>query len=321
MDGARKAILLVGHGSRDPEGNARFLDLAAQVAGARPEEIVEPCFIELAEPPIPEGIDRLVARGGRDVAVVPLVLLGAGHAKVEVPGHLDRARARYPFVTFRYGRPLGVHPLLLEILEDRLAAAEGAGEPRDRSETAVLLVGRGSSDPDANGDLFKAGRLLWERRGCRWVECCFIGITRPDLPGGVRRCLALGARRVIVLPYFLFTGVLMKRMQRMLAGIAAGHPGVDFVFAGPDGMGTHPNVIRLVLERADEARGGGVAVNCDACRYRLAAGHDGHHHHHHDRHGDYDDRRDRGDRHDGDRRDRLGHPRAAGGVRGPGGRR
>lgn len=277
MAASGKAILLVGHGSRDPEGNARFLELAQRVARARPAEIVEACFIELADPPIPAGIDRCLLRGGRDIAVVPLVLLGAGHAKVEVPEHLDHARARYGSVAFRYGRPLGAHPLLLEILAVWLAAAEAAAAARDRAETAVLLVGRGSSDPDANGDLFKVGRLLWEQQGFGWVECCFIGITRPDFPSGIRRCLALGARRVIVLPYFLFTGVLMKRMRRLAAESAAERPEVEFLFAGADGMGTHPDFIRLVLERADEARRGGAMMNCDACRYRLVAG-DGRHH-------------------------------------------
>lgn len=277
MKNPHQAILLVGHGSRDPEGNGRILELASRMADMYPESIVEPCFIELAEPLIPEGIDRCVGRGSREVAVVPLVLLGAGHSKVEVPEYLDRARARYPQASFRYGRPLGVHPLLLEILEESLAAAEAGAAPRERAETAVLLVGRGSSDPDANSDLFKAGRHLWERQGYGCVECCFIGITRPDLPAGLRRCLDLGARRVIVLPYFLFTGVLLKRMRVMVEGFSAGHPGVEFLLAGSEGMGSHPNLMRLVLERAGEARTGQAAMNCDACQYRLAAAH-GHDH-------------------------------------------
>lgn len=282
-----EALLLVGHGSRDPEGNEHFLRFAGRVRAAMPDRPVQPCFIEFAAPPIPEAIDSLVAQGSREITVVPVILFAAGHAKVEVPEHLDDARRRYPGVRFQYGRPLGVHPLLVDILDEQLRVAEAAAAPRNRAETAVLLVGRGSSDPDANGDLFKMGRLLWEGRGFANVECCFMGITAPLLAEGLKRCVTLGARRVIVLPYFLYTGVLLKRMHRQMTEFAAHYPDVEFLFASDQGMGHHPNLLRLLQERRDEAERGRTSMNCDTCSYRLLADphhhrhdHHGHHHHH-----------------------------------------
>lgn len=289
----RETILLVGHGSRDPAGNAEFLEWAAAVAD-RSETPVEPCFIELAEPGIREGMDRCVERGAERVVVVPATLLAAGHAKLDVPREIDLGRVRHPRVDFRYGRPFGVDSLVIDILAERLAEAEAGAPPMPREQTAVLLVGRGSNDPDANGDLCKVARLVWERSGLAagsgygWMETCYIGVTRPDFPSGLRRCASPEVRRVIVLPYFLFTGVLVERMHRLATDLKADLGGIDIRFARH--LGGHPNLGRLVWERRREAVEGRVTMSCDTCRYRAAiaehgGGHDhghDHHHHHHD---------------------------------------
>lgn len=292
----REEILLVGHGSRDPAGNAEFLEWAAAVAD-RGDAPVQPCFIELAEPGVQEGIDRCVERRAERVVVIPATLLAAGHVKLDVPREIDQARRRYPLVDFRYGRPFGVDSLVIDILAERLAEVEASAPHVPREETAVLLVGRGSSDADANGDLCKVARLVWERSGLAtgggygWVETCYIGVARPDFPAGLRRCATLGARRVIVLPYFLFTGVLVERLCRLAADLHAELGGVDVRLAGY--LGGHPNLARLVWERRREAVEGRVAMSCDTCRHRLAiaergGGHD--HDHDHDHGGGHDHR-------------------------------
>src|SRR4029453_1072483 len=124
-------------------------------------------FIELAEPDLDPAIDALVARGVTSVGAVPLVLLGAGHMKNDGPAALERGRRRHPSVRFEYGRALGIPPLVLTLAEDRIRAAVGADDP---GELAVVLVGRGSSDPDANADLYKVGRLLQDSRALGFVE-------------------------------------------------------------------------------------------------------------------------------------------------------
>lgn len=288
---------MIGHGSRDPAGNAEFLRWAEEVERRGGWDVVEPCFIELAEPDVQTGVDRCVRRGAERVVALPITLLAAGHAKLDVPRHLERARARHPGVDFRYGRALGVHSLLVDVLAERLAEVEASAPHLPPEQTAVLLVGRGSSDPDANGDLCKVARLVWERcnagteGGYGWVESCYIGVTRPDFPSGLRRCAALGARRAIVLPYFLFTGVLVRRLPDLAERVRGEVGGLDVRFAAH--LGDHPNLTRLVLERAREAADGRVAMNCDACRYRTAieervGGHQ--HHGHDDRDHAHDDR-------------------------------
>jgi sirohydrochlorin cobaltochelatase len=250
-----QGILLVGHGTRDPEGNAQFMALASALAGRRSELALEPCFLDHAEPGIQAGIDRLAARGVDQVGIVPLFLFAAGHAKRDMPVHLATARQRYPGIRFGMSAVLGVHPTLVAACTDALAATEGQTPASvvNRAETAVLLIGRGSSDPDANADLHKVARLIWEETGYGFVECAYSDVTRPRVDEGLARCIRLGARRVILLPYFLFRGVLMERLQTLLANWQAQEPGTEFGFAGADGLGGWPALQELILARAEEA--------------------------------------------------------------------
>jgi sirohydrochlorin cobaltochelatase len=283
---APPVTLLIGHGTRDAEGAREALDFAARLAARLadqpgPAGPVVPCFLELTDPPILPTIARCVEAGAAEVVALPLMLFGANHVKSDIPAALAVARARHPGLAIRYGAPLGVQPELLEALDERIAAVEAASplpagdetfpdgaSPRiSRAETAILLVERGSSDPDANAQVYQLGRMLWEGRGFGWVEPCFIGITRPTLEEGLARCLALGARRVLVLPYFLFTGVLVRRIGRIVAEFAAGHPSVDFRVA--EHLGCHPRLLDLAVRRIEEARRGAVAMSCDRCKWRV----------------------------------------------------
>jgi sirohydrochlorin cobaltochelatase len=260
-------ILLVGHGSREQPGNDEFLAFCETVRPHLGPERVETCFIELAEPLVPESLDRCVALGARRVIVLPVILLAAGHVKVELPHELDEAKARHPGVEFLYGRHIGLDPLVIEVMSQRLAAVE-AESAWAAEETAVLVVGRGSSDPDANSELYKLSRLIWESRRYPWVEVCFIGVTGPTLPEGLARCRTLGARRIIVLPYFLFTGVLIPRIHRLVGEFVSAHPGVEARFA--DYLNGHPKLYRVMQDRKREAMRGEARMNCALCKYRVA---------------------------------------------------
>ncbi|MBS2966996.1 sirohydrochlorin chelatase [Actinocrinis puniceicyclus] len=264
------ALLIVGHGTRALEGAAQFRAFVRRVgvrAAARadvPVEAVSGGFIELSSPPLREAVAQLVAGGVRDVVAVPLILLAAGHAKGDIPAALARERGRHPGLRVRYARPLGVHPVLLELLRERLAASV---LPRP---DAVLLVGRGTTDPDANAELHRAARLLWEttrQSGIELVEPAFVSLASPSVQEGLERLRRLGARRVTVLPYFLFAGVLPDRIVEHSAR-GARSLGLEVAVAGL--LGDDDALADLVLDRFAEAVAGPVAVNCDACVYRIA---------------------------------------------------
>ncbi|MFD1908548.1 CbiX/SirB N-terminal domain-containing protein [Paenibacillus rhizoplanae] len=109
------------------------------------------------------------------------------------------------------------------------------------------------------------------------MESCFIAIAKPSLPDGLERCLALGARKIIVLPYLLFTGVLMQQFAERVAQFAAEHPGLEVEIGGT--LGAHPLLADMLTERIEETLEGRAFSNCDNCKYRDAASL--HHHHHH----------------------------------------
>lgn len=272
------ALLIVGHGTRDEEGAAQFRAFTRRVgarAAARSASESRPAgepavdgvaggFIELSAPPVRDAVAQLVAQGQRDVVAVPLILLAAGHAKGDIPASLARERARHSGLRTRYARPLGVHPVITGLLRERLAES---AQPRP---DAVLLVGRGTTDPDANADLYRAARLFWETTrdvGVELVEPAFVSLARPSVGEGLERLRRLGARRVTVLPYFLFTGVLPARIAAQSAEAAA-LSGLDVTVAPV--IGDCDALADLALERYDEAARGPVAVNCDACVYRIA---------------------------------------------------
>ena len=181
-------LLLVGHGTRDEAGAAAFGRFVERLRTRVPVDVAGG-FIELSAPPLTDAVAELYAAGHRRVAAVPLVLVAAGHAKGDMPAALNRERERHPGLTYSYGRPLGPHPTLLALLEERLDAVLA---PAERADTAVLLVGRGSTDPDANAEVCKAARLLWEGRGLAMVEPAFVSLARPARARGPRTLPAPG---------------------------------------------------------------------------------------------------------------------------------
>ncbi len=260
------ALLVIGHGTRRGAGATEFLGFVEAVAQRFPERTVAPCFLELSDPPVIPTLDALVAEGVRSVTVAPAFLLGAGHIKNDVPAALDAVRVRHPDLALRYGAPLGVEPRVLQVLDARIAEATPSDIPAD--ETTLLLVGRGTTDPDANADVFKIARLLYEGRGWQGVEVAFTSQARPSVPDGMARCVALGARRVIVVPLFLFTGVLVERIHTQIAENAAHFPATSFAVAPY--LGGDPLLVDLLVQRVEEAESGRVQMSCDTCLYRTA---------------------------------------------------
>ena len=264
----RPPLLLAGHGTRDPAGVAAFSAFTARLqASFAPQGIaVAGGFIELSAPPLRDAVTELTGQGHRRVVAVPLVLSAASHAKSDIPAALARERARHPGLEWSYGRPLGPHPVLLDLLAARIAeqAEAAAGGP----PPAVLLVARGSTDPDANAEVCKTARLLWEGRGYAFAETAFVSLASPDVPAGLERCRLLGASRVIVASYFLFPGILPDRIAAQARSYGEAHPDVDVRCTQI--LGDSNELAALVAERYHEALAGDIRMKCDVCAYRTA---------------------------------------------------
>ncbi|WP_019506030.1 sirohydrochlorin chelatase [Pleurocapsa sp. PCC 7319] len=284
-----KPLLAIGHGTRNASGRQTFLDFVETYQKLDTSRPVIPCFLELTEPTIQQGVEACIEQGYTEITALPILLFAARHNKFDVTNELDRARSPYPKLSFNYGRHFGITPKIIELWRDRLAELDRPDKnPHNisREDTVLLFVGRGSSDPDANGDVCKLARVIWEGSGYKTVETCFIGISHPRLEEGFRRAYLYQAKRIIVLPYFLFTGTLMSKIINISAQQQEQHPDIDIACLSE--MGIAPQLLQVIREREIEAQLGQVAMNCEMCKFRLAAvdGHgNGYHHHAHHHHG------------------------------------
>ena len=260
-------MLVVGHGTRSDSGVAEFNAFMGRLQRrpAAPYRAAAGGFIELSRPPVTEAVASLVGQGHRELIALPLVLVAAGHGKGDIPAALVREQVRHPGMTYSYGRPLGPHPALLDILEQRIEKMLGDTE---RADTYVLLVGRGSTDPDANAEIAKVARLLWEGRGYAGVEPSFVSLADPGVPAGLDKLRRLGASRIIVAPYFLFPGILPDRIVSQTEAFALEHPFMTIGVA--ELIGDCDELADLVIERYLEAVSGDIRMNCDTCIYRAA---------------------------------------------------
>jgi sirohydrochlorin cobaltochelatase len=244
-------------------------------------------FLEFARPIIREGLDALRERGVTRILAVPGMLFAAGHAKDDIPSVLNTYQARYEGVKIQYGRELAIDPKLLRVAATRIEEAERqAGSKVSRAETCLLVVGRGTSDPDANSNVTKVARMLWEGMGFGWTETCFSGVAFPLVGPGLEHAVRLGYKRIIVFPYFLFTGALVKRIYGVADAMAQRHPEIEIVKAGY--LKDHPLVLDVFAERVEEILAGENKMNCQLCKYRVQVlGHEAevgraqesHHHH------------------------------------------
>jgi len=258
-NGCTEGLLLVAHGSSSPDGVEEALALGAAVASATTDVHVDLGFLELADPPAGAALDRLVDRGCTRITVQPLMLLAAGHGKSDVPAIVLEGRARHPSVELVFGSPLGVVPELLTIAHRSLEAAGAAGSP-------LLLVARGTSDPDANAEACRAARLLAEWTDAPDVHVGFTGVTWPSVPDALDRMARLGHRRVALFFWFLATGKLVERARREVRDFSR-RTGVDVVDAGY--FGPERDLVDVIEQRRREALAGVHRTNCDTCSYRA----------------------------------------------------
>ena len=294
-------VMVCGHGSRDPEAIEEFKMVAAGIARRLPQYPADYGFLEFARPIIRDGLDRLRAGGVERILAVPGMLFAAGHAKDDIPSVLNTYQAQHG-VKIDYGRDLAVDLKLLRVAAERIEAAERAVTRKvKRAETLLMVVGRGTSDPDANSNIAKVARMLWEGMGFGWCEVAYSGVTFPLVGPGLEHAVRLGYRRIIVFPYFLFTGVLVKRIYSVTDEMAERHPEIEFLKA--QYLNDHPLVLDAFAERVEEILAGENKMNCGLCKYREqvlgfeaevgrpqeshhhhveGVGTDADHHHHHD---------------------------------------
>ncbi|QRK06622.1 NAD(P)H-dependent oxidoreductase subunit E [Archangium violaceum] len=264
----RRGILFIGHGSRDEQAIAevhRFVDAYRE---AHPELPVRLGFVELTQPALPEALDA-IASEVEEVLVVPLFLFTAKHVKNDIPLALATARKNHPGVRFLAVKAFGVHPDLAQLAFERTQARTGQLSPQEAARTVVVMLGRGSSDPDANGDFYKLTRLYAERKGFAQVQPAFAGIAKPSLEEALEWVARARPERILVMPYLLFTGILLQKMHAQVALFAERYPWLRAEVAPHLADGSLLPLVEHVDRRIEEALAGGVPLPCDGCQYRV----------------------------------------------------
>ena len=299
MTTSNDTILLVGHGSREASGNAEILLFAERWRARHPDWRIEVGFIEFADPLLDPALNH-AARNSERVLVLPLILNAAGHVRQDIPSAIQRARKRHPDVQFLYAPHLAVSDPLLRILKRFLRQAMLQLDVPDPRTTGVILLGRGSSDRLANGDVARMARWLWEIGDHERVDLAFTGVTFPRLEKVVRDQVALGMMQIVVMPYYLFTGTLIKRIGRQMENLAAQYPQVRF--AHTSYFGFEPEIARMLDERVHALKQGVGAIDLDRLMrpdpFRESEGHHHHHHHGHGHHHGHDHGHGHGHGHD-----------------------
>lgn len=247
---------------------------------------VEHGYLEFARPVLRDGLDALREKGVDRILAIPAMLFAAGHAKNDIPSVLNTYTAETG-LPIDYGRELGVDRLMVAAAGARIQEAlDCADSDVPLSETLLVVVGRGSSDPDANSNVAKVTRMLVEGFGFGWGETVYSGVTFPLVEPGLRHVVRLGFRRIVVAPYFLFSGVLVSRIRQHTERVAEDHPAVEFVSASY--LGDHPKVVETFRERVEDVIRGDTAMNCSLCKYRaqvlgfeqdVGQAQESHHHH------------------------------------------
>lgn len=273
----KTCILLVGHGSRNQAGNDEIKLFQQQWQDKHPSWRIELCYIELAEVLLPEGLQR-AARGADRVIIIPLILSAAGHVKAEIPEQIEEARQQHPLVEFIYAPHLGANQDILKVVKTSLRKVMSKLAMPDPKTTGVIILGRGSSDKVANGELAKLARWLFEETEHELVDIAFTGITHPRLETVVQRQARLGMTQIAILPYYLFTGLLIERIQSQVERLQTQYP--QIAIGCGHYFGFDETIFTLLDQRVLEASDPVAPrmMECDGCDFRQQAMK--HHHHH-----------------------------------------
>ncbi|WP_306153742.1 sirohydrochlorin chelatase [Roseovarius sp. MMSF_3281] len=267
----KTGVMICGHGSRSQSAVDEFATLAEKLPPYLPGDwAMEYGYLEFANPVIRDGLDKLREAGCERILAVPGMLFAAMHSKNDIPTVLNTYATKHG-IDVQYGRELGVDPKMIEAAGGRIQEAveranAEAGEV-SLHDTCLVVIGRGASDPDANGNVAKIARMLQEGMGFGWCEVGYSGVTFPLVEPCLQHVAKLGYKRVIVFPYFLFSGILIDRIYGFTDQVAAEHPHIQFFKAGY--LGDHPKVLETFAERVMEQTSATPPPNCGTCQYRT----------------------------------------------------
>ncbi|MDE8602143.1 sirohydrochlorin chelatase [Marinomonas sp. RSW2] len=281
----KQGIMICGHGSRDKDAEREFGLVAKGLKERFPHLPVEYGFLEFSAPNIHMGLNSLLSQGVEEIYAVPGMLFAATHAKNDIPSVLTTYEEKNAGLHITYGRELGLQDDMIEAFQARIYESLGLdpqNPPENLYDTLLVVVGRGTSDTSANAEAAKLTRIVSENMGFGWSDTVYSGVTYPSVGVGLENLMKLGYKRIVVAPYFLFTGRLIKRIQGYVDKVAQTNPAIEFIQTPY--LSDHPRVIDAFQHRVEEIMQGelqtGEETLMNSFKRRLAAGEVDVHHHH-----------------------------------------
>lgn len=239
-----QAVLYVAHGSRVKSGVEEARQFIETVKPAIDVEIQEICFLELASPSIVEGVSTCVLKGATEIAIIPILLLTANHAKEDIPLEIEEAKKLYPSVSFTFGKPFGIQEKLIDSLQERV----GQKSMMQNEEIDVLLIGRGSSDESVQYDFQQIANNLKRKFNYAKVDICFLYGKGTSFEDALDQLHNNRKNPVYVVPYILFTGLLKIGIQKKMASFGFADDKVVLC----ECLGYDENVRQVLIERVKE---------------------------------------------------------------------
>ncbi len=262
----KEGILLCGHGSRREAAITSFKKLVTILQERYEQDYeVDYGFLEFNHPTYEAAIERMYLNGIRKIYALPVILFAGSHAKNDIPFELNTIQGYHQDLTITMGKHIGVNSFLLDLAVKRIEEAEAPLDPIDRKETCLVVVGRGTTDPDANSDVCKLTSMLWEGMGFGFATTAYSGTAYPKVDESLQMIEKLGFKRTIVIPFFFFTGVLLERIYGHVITMNDNSP-QEYIYTAP--FGTDELLMKAFDERLEEAKSGTAYMNCQLCKYR-----------------------------------------------------
>ncbi|MCD8834470.1 sirohydrochlorin chelatase [Staphylococcus arlettae] len=239
-----QGVLYVSHGSRVPEATQEAIEFITDVQQQVDISLQTICFLELAEPTIAEGVETLVKQGATTIAVIPVLLLSAGHYFKDIPQAITTIQQQYPHVSFTYGQPLGVQSRLTQILQTRI---NETAIPINE-DAQILVVGRGSYNPQTQVDITAIAQELQTLLPVNNIEVCYLAACQPSFEDALTEALVSEYSQIFIVPYIWFTGILERHIAQTVETTKSSS---DIVLC--DHLGHHPAIKEALKDRVLEA--------------------------------------------------------------------
>lgn len=261
----KKGILLCGHGSRTKTGTDAFKGLVGLLQARYTDYEVDYGFLEFNHPVYEASIERMYQKGIREIYALPIILFAGSHAKNDIPYEMNTIQGYYNDLTIKMGKHLGVNSFLLELAKKRIEQEEKNHIYIDRKDVCLMVVGRGTTDTDANSDVHKLACMLGEGMGFGFTTVSYSGTAYPNVTQGLEMTSKMAFKRTIAIPFFFFTGILLERIYKQVKDFNETSP-YEYIYTQP--FGTDELILKAFDERLDEAINGTGNMNCQLCKYR-----------------------------------------------------